>query len=315
MSQTKLSSQTSGHKSRVLNKCCQWLLKLQSNTEHPQRAHFLTLGSFFLLTGKGQSGRQTQSFGASFRRGSQWWGLVSWGRGAEKESRPGQPSSTALLAQGFQIPSSPPFFCPSVSVRGPHPWRTWDLSTFTSRIPLFPKINTRSPGEPRSVLESGRQGGAVGGPRSPYHKCQIAEGSPIWWRAAGLPRVFRRRRLRVPGTHPSLAAVQGARGLSCSMCPGLRQGRRGPQAGEQTPGAGRCREQGRQVKARMRFRGCGLRVASQSRGPAGSPPPGASVRFRRRGLPTPAWAVASVPRPGAREIRKGGVKIFNYLKL
>lgn len=96
-------------------------------------------------------------------------------------------------------------------------------------------------------------------------------------------------------------------------CPGLRQGRHGPQAGEKTPGAGRCREQ--EGKSRQ---GCASGAAGFGQpSRAGDRPalPRAKRASASGGSRPTLSSVASAPRPGAREIRKGGVKIFNYLKL
>lgn len=159
--------------------------------------------------------------------------------------------------------------------------------TFTSRIPLFPKINTRSPGEPRQLFW--RVEGKVGlsGARGhPITRARLQKGRQST-EGSGITPVFRRRRLRLPGYSPeSRGRPRGAGLPAAAPVPGA-EARPSRAAGWRTdarswalPGTGR------QVKARMRFRGCGLRVASQSRGPAGSPLLGASVRFRRRGLPT-----------------------------
>ena len=211
------------------------------------------------------------------------------------------------------------FFCPSVSVKGLLIPEGPEISlTFTSRIPLFPKIHTRSPGEPRQLFWrvegkvglSGARGHLITTTARLQKGRQSMEGS-------GITPVFRRRRLRLPGYSPESRGRPRGAGLPAAglqrRCPGLRQGRHGPQAGEKTPGAGRCREQ--EGKSRQ---GCASGAAGfEQPRRAGDRPalPRAKRASASGGSRSTLSSVASAPRPGAREIRKGGVKIFDYLKL
>lgn len=118
-------------------------------------------------------------------------------------------------------------------------------------------------------------------------RARLQEG-PKSMEGGGTTPISRRRTLRPPRYSPeSRGRVRGARLPAAGLprrCSRLGQGRRGQWASEETPGAGRCREQ--EGKARMRFRGCGRRAALQSRGQPGSPPRDACVRLRGRGLRT-----------------------------
>lgn len=194
------------------------------------------------------------------------------------------------------------FFCPSVSVKGLLIPEGPEISlTFTSRIPLFPKIHTRSPGEPRQLFWrvegkvglSGARGHLITTTARLQKGRQSMEGS-------GITPVFPETQAQAPRVLTRVSRPSEGRGTpSCRPAapvpgaearPSRTAGWRKDARSWALPGTGR------QVKARMRFRGCGLRAASPSRGPAGSPPRKACVRFRRlpihpeqRGLGTTAW--------------------------
>ena len=159
---------------------------------------------------------------------------------------------------------------------------------FTSRLPLFPEIHSRSPGEPLQLFWRVESKVEMSGARGHLitTRARSQEGPKSGGRR-DYP-ILRRRTLRPPRYSPeSRGRVRGARLPAAGLprrCSRLGQGRRGQWASEETPGAGRCREQ--EGKARMRFRGCGRRAALQSRGQPGSPPRDACVRLRGRGLRT-----------------------------
>lgn len=130
----------------VLNKCLPVTSQASKQYAKSTAGPFFNFGIFFLVD-------RERPFGVSFRRGFSVVRPRKLGKGGEKESRPGQPSPQPCWPRFLNPLLTSLFFCPSVSVRrllipeGP------EISvTFTCRIPLFPKIHSRRPGEPRQVF-------------------------------------------------------------------------------------------------------------------------------------------------------------------
>lgn len=169
------------------------------------------------------------------------------GRGGEKEPRPGQPSEPATTScrprpcwpKAFKSPPRLPFFCARVSV-GTYPRRACDLHLPAS---AFPRDSHSKPRRATAaVLQSGKQGGNVGGPRSPNHdEGQIAGGSQIYGGRRDYPHF--------PETHAKAPKVLTRVSRPCE---GREAASCGPAAQVLSAGAGPARTVGQRRDARSR---------------------------------------------------------------